>query len=318
MKLSDLAKIAGIDYKGKEIEIEGIGTLEKATPSQISFLDNPKYLESLDRTHAGAVILAKKYADRVPEGTIPLIDEEPYLKLAYISALFAPSLMKEEGEPPLLKRGCRIGENVSFGKDVVVGERVTIMPGCSIGDDVIIGDDTIVHPNVTIYHGCEIGKSCIIHSGTVIGSDGFGFAHTKTGEHVKLYQLGNVVVEDDVEIGANCTIDRGAIDSTIIRHGTKIDNLVHIAHNCDIGEHCVIAGQAGLSGSTTLERNVVMGGQSGTAGHLKIGAFATIAARGGVTKSIPGGKVYAGFPLMEHKRWLRLNAMLSRLLEKKS
>ncbi|WP_456323435.1 UDP-3-O-(3-hydroxymyristoyl)glucosamine N-acyltransferase [Hydrogenimonas sp.] len=318
MKLSDLAKIAGIDYKGKEIEIEGIGTLEKATPSQISFLDNPKYLESLDRTNAGAVILAKKYADRVPESTIPLIDEEPYLKLAYISALFAPSLMKEEGEPPLLKRGCRIGENVSFGKDVVVGERVMIMPGCSIGDDVIIGDDTIVHPNVTIYHGCEIGKSCIIHSGTVIGSDGFGFAHTKTGEHVKLYQLGNVVVEDDVEIGANCTIDRGAIDSTIIRHGTKIDNLVHIAHNCDIGEHCIIVGQAGISGSTTLERNVVMGGQSGTAGHLKIGAFATIAARGGVTKSIPGGKVYAGFPLMEHKRWLRLNAMLSRLLEKKS
>jgi UDP-3-O-[3-hydroxymyristoyl] glucosamine N-acyltransferase len=318
MKLSRLAEAAGIAYKGEDREIEGIGTLKEATPSQISFLDNPKYLGDLETTRAGAVLVAKKYADRVPEGTVALIDEEPYLKLARISALFAVHPMKEKGNLPIIGEGCRIAENVSFGKDVVIGKRVTIMPGCSIGDDVTIGDDTLIHPNVTIYYRCEIGKNCIIHSGTVIGSDGFGFAHTKSGEHVKLHQLGNVIVEDDVEIGANCTIDRGAIAATIVRRGTKIDNLVQVGHNCDIGEHCIITSQVGISGSTTMGRNVVMGGQSGTAGHLEIGAFATIAARGGVTKSIPGGKVYAGFPLMEHKRWLRLNAMLSRLLEKKS
>ena len=318
MKLSRLAEAIGIGYSGSDREIEGIGTLRDATPSQLSFLDNSRYLKDLEKTQAGAVLVSEKYRMKVPPDTIALVDEEPYLKLALASRFFAPPVMKERGREPVIGEGCRIGENVTFGKDVVIGERVTIMPGSYLGDDVTIGDDTLIHPNVTICYGCRIGRSCIIHAGTVIGSDGFGFAHTRTGEHVKLYQLGNVVVEDDVEIGGNCTIDRGAITSTVIGRGTKIDNLVHIAHNCEIGEHCIITGQVGLSGSTKLGRNVVMGGQSGTAGHLQIGSFATIAARGGVTKSIPGGKVYAGFPLMEHKRWLRLNAMLSRLLEKKS
>jgi len=317
MRLRELASELGINFSGEDREICGIGTLKGATSKQITFLDNPKYLKDLVVTKAAAVLVAPKYANDVPEGTIALIDDEPYLKLALASRLFAPKPMREEGAEPQIGQACEIGANVTFGKDVAIGDRVTIMPGCYIGDGVEIGDDTLIYPNVTIYHECKIGKKCIIHAGTVIGSDGYGFAHTKEGQHVKFYQLGNVIIEDDVEIGANCTIDRGALESTIIKEGVKIDNLVHIAHNCEIGEYSLITGQVGLSGSTKLGRNVVMGGQSATAGHLEIGPFATIAARGGVTKSIPGGKVYAGFPLMEHKKWLKLQAMLSRLLEKK-
>jgi len=317
MRLSELASELGIDFSGDDREIRGIGTLKGATSDQITFLDNPKYLKDLTVTKAAAILVAPKYAHDVPKGTIALIDDEPYLKLALASRFFAPKPMREEGADPQIGDHCTIGDHVTFGKDVVIGDRVTIMPGCYIGDGVKIGDDTLLYPNVTIYHGCRVGKRCIIHAGTVIGSDGYGFAHTKEGKHVKFYQLGNVIIEDDVEIGANCSIDRGALESTMIKEGVKIDNLVHIAHNCEIGEYSLITGQVGLSGSTKLGRNVVMGGQSATAGHLEIGPFATIAARGGVTKSIPGGKVYAGFPLMEHKRWLKLQAILSRLIEKK-
>ncbi|SFP72265.1 UDP-3-O-(3-hydroxymyristoyl)glucosamine N-acyltransferase [Hydrogenimonas thermophila] len=316
MRLVELVEKIGISYSGEDCEIVGINTLRDAKEDELSFLDNPKYLKDLGQTKAAAVLVSKKYESAVPKDSIALVDDEPYLKLAFASKFFAPEVMKKEGNEPKFGKNCNIGSNVSFGKDVVVGDRVTIMPGCFIGDDVEIGDDTVIYPNVTIYHQCKVGSKCIIHSGTVIGSDGYGFAHTKDGKHIKLYQLGNVVIEDDVEIGSNCSIDRGALKSTVIKEGVKIDNLVHIAHNCEIGEHSLITGQVGISGSTKLGRNVVMGGQSGTAGHLEIGPFATIAARGGVTKSIPGNRVYAGFPLMEHKKWLKLNAMLSKFLRK--
>jgi len=206
---------------------------------------------------------------------------------------------------------------VRFGKNVTLGDNVTILAGCYIGDNVTVGSGTLLHPNVTLYHHTEIGTECIIHSGTVIGCDGYGFAHTKMGEHVKIYQNGNAIVEDDVEIGANCTIDRAVFGTTYIRKGTKLDNLIQIAHNCDVGEHTLCAAQVGLAGSTTLGRNVVMGGQSGTAGHLEVGAFATIAGKGGVTKSLEGGKTYAGFPAIDHKMWLRMQAKMAGLLKRK-
>ena len=316
MKLKQLAKSIGIFYSGRDVEIVGINRLKDAKEDELSFLDNPKYLKDLKTTKAVAVLVSKKYESSVPKDCIALVDEEPYLKVALASKFFAPDIMKKEGKRPIFGKDCNIGVNVSFGKDVVIGNRVTIMPGCYIGDDVKIGDDTTIYPNVTIYHQCKIGNRCIIHSGTVVGSDGYGFAHTKDGKHIKFYQLGNVVIEDDVEIGSNCSIDRGALSSTIIKEGVKIDNLVHIAHNCEIGKYSLLVAQVGLSGSTKLGRNVVMGGQSATAGHLKIGDFATIAARGGVTKSIEGSKVYGGFPLMEHKKWLKLNVILSKFLKK--
>ena len=212
--------------------------------------------------------------------------------------------------------GCDIDKRVRFGKNVTLGDNVTVLAGCYVGDNVTIGSDTLLHPNVTLYHGTKIAERCIIHSGTVIGSDGYGFAHTKTGEHIKIYQNGNAILEEDVEVGANCTIDRAVFGTTYIRRGTKLDNLIQIAHNCDIGEHTLCAAQSGIAGSTTLARNVIMGGQSAISGHLNIGAFSTIGGKSGVTKSLKGGKTYAGMPAMELRLWLKIQAKIARLVKR--
>ncbi len=315
MRLSQIAEAIGLSYEGPDIEISGLSTLKNGDCTTLSFFDNPKYLADLRKTEAGAVLVSPRYAEEVPEGSVALITDEPYLKLALASRLFAPVPMRSEGADPEIGEGSIIAENVAMGKDVKIGRNVTIMPGCYLGDGVSVGDDTLLYPNVTVYHDCRIGARCIIHAGTVIGSDGYGFAHTKSGEHVKLYQLGNVIVEEDVEIGANCAIDRGTLESTIIKKGSKIDNLVHMAHNCEVGPYALMTAQVGLSGSTKLGRNVVMGGQSGTAGHLSVGDFATIAARGGVTKSLPGGKTYAGFPAVEIGLWRKMNALLMHMVK---
>lgn len=315
-KLSTITEDIGIDFQGEDITIDGIHTLKEATSTQLSFFTDSKYASQLADTKAAAVLIDEKHAALLPPGTIALITNEAYLKLALASKFFAHKL-GTGSEEPTVGNGCDIDKSVSFGKNVTLGDNVTVMAGCYLGDNVTVGSGTLLHPNVTLYHHTIIGAECIIHSGTVIGCDGYGFAHTKLGEHVKIYQNGNVVVEDNVEIGANCSIDRAVFGSTYIRKGTKLDNLIQIAHNCDVGEHTLCAAQVGLAGSTILGRNVVMGGQSATAGHLKVGDFATIAGKGGVTKSLEGGKTYAGFPAIEHKMWLRMQAMLSGLLKRK-
>lgn len=189
------------------------------------------------------------------------------------------------------------------------------MPNVTIGANVTIGQNVVIYPNVVVYDDCVIKEGSILQAGVVVGSDGFGYAHTKTGEHIKIYHNGNLIIEENVEIGANSTIDRAVFGSTVIKKGTKIDNLVHIGHNCEIGQFCIIVAQTGLAGSTKLGRNVVMGGQSATAGHLEIGDFATVAARGGVSKSIEGGKVYGGFPLMLQSDWLKKQAKIAQFLK---
>ncbi len=314
--LSKITEAIGIDFHGEDLTIDGIHTLSEATPSQLSFFTDSKYASQLTETKAAAVLIDEKHAGLLPSGTIALITDEAYLKLALASKFFAHKL-ESVAEQPTLGEGCDIDKNVSFGKNVTLGNNVTLLAGCYVGDNVTIGSGTILHPNVTLYHHTQIGSECIIHSGTVIGCDGYGFAHTKLGEHVKIYQNGNVVVEDNVEIGANCAIDRAVFGTTYIRKGTKLDNLIQIAHNCDVGEHSLCAAQVGLAGSTTLGRNVVMGGQSATAGHLEVGAFATIAGKGGVTKTLEGGKTYAGFPAIDHKMWLRLQAKMMGLVKGK-
>ncbi len=314
--LSQITEDIGVDFQGEDITIEGIHTLSEATSTQLSFFTDSKYASQLADTKAAAVLIDEKHAGMLPSGTIALITDEAYLKLALASKFFAHKLGTETSEPTV-GEGCDIDKSVSFGKNVKLGDNVTLLAGCYVGDNVTIGPGTLLHPNVTLYHHTKIGSECIIHSGTVIGCDGYGFAHTKLGEHVKIYQNGNVVVEDNVEIGANCAIDRAVFGTTYIRKGTKLDNLIQIAHNCDVGEHSLCAAQVGLAGSTTLGRNVVMGGQSATAGHLEVGAFATIAGKGGVTKSLEGGKTYAGFPTIDHKMWLRLQAKMMGLLKGK-
>lgn len=315
MKLNEITKVLSIDCD-YDTEITGLNTLLDSNENQLTFLENKKYLNDLEKTKAAAVLVKEEFASRIPPSTIALVCDEPYLMLAYASKLFAPNIAEKEGEDCIIGENSTIMPNVYLGKDSIIGSNCTIMAGTFIGDNVIVGDNTIIHPNVTIYRDCKIGSDCIIHSGTVIGSDGFGFANTKDGKYIKIYQNGNVVIGDDVEIGANCAIDRAVFQSTEISNGVRIDNLVHIAHNCKIGQGSILVGQVGLSGSSVLNHYVVMGGQSGTAGHLEIAPFTTIAARGGVTKSITEPKKqWAGFPLMEHRPWLKLQGKIIKLLK---
>ena len=315
MTLQEIAEFIGIDCQ-EEKEITGLNTLLDSNENQLTFLENKKYINDLKNTKAAAVLVTPENATEVPAGTIALICDEPYLNLAKISKLFAPNVVEMDGEKPLIGGGTKVMPNVYIGKDSVVGSDCTIMAGAFIGDNVKIGNNTIIYPNVTIYRDCKVGNDCIIHAGTVIGSDGFGFANTKDGKYIKIYQNGNVIIGNDVEIGANSAIDRAVFNSTIIEDGVRIDNLVHIGHNCKIGRGSILVGQVGLSGSTTLNPYVIMGGQSGTAGHLEIAPFTTIAARGGVTKSITEPKKsWAGFPLFEHKQWLKLQGKIANLLK---
>lgn len=315
MTLKEIAQSIGLSCES-EINITGLNTLTDSNEFELTFLENKKYINDLENTKAAAVLVTQENALKVPAGTVALVCEEPYLNLAKISKLFAPNVIEMDGEKPLVGAGTKVMPNVYIGKGSVVGSDCTIMAGAYIGDNVTVGDNTIIYPNVTVYRDCKIGSDCIIHAGTVIGSDGFGFANTKDGKYIKIYQNGNVKIGNDVEIGANCAIDRAVFKSTIIEDGVRLDNLVHIAHNCKIGRGSILVGQVGLAGSTILNAYVVMGGQSGTAGHLEIAPFTTIAARGGVTKSITEPKKqWAGFPLFEHKQWLKLQGKISNLLK---
>ncbi len=315
MKLSEIVEYLELKCE-KDIEISALNALKDASSSELSFLENKKYANDLKDTKAGAVFVNKENLEHVPTSCIAVVCEEPYLALAKTSKLFAPNIIELDGEKPIVGGKTKVMPNVYIGKNSKIGSDCTIMAGAFIGDNVTIGNNTVIYPNVTIYRDCVIGDDCIIHAGTVIGSDGFGFANTKDGKYIKIYQNGNVIIGSDVEIGANCTIDRAVFKSTIIEDGVRIDNLVHIAHNCKIGRGSILVTQVGLSGSTTLHPYVVMGGQSATSGHLEIAAFTTIAARGGVTKSITEPKKsWAGFPLFEHKQWLRLQGKISNLLK---
>lgn len=316
MTLQEIAEFIGINNQEKK-EITGLNTLLDSNENQLTFLENKKYINDLKKTKAAAVLVTSENASEVPAGTVALVCDEPYLNLAKISKLFAPNVVETQGAEPLIGDKTTIMPNVYIGKDSVIGSDCTIMAGSFIGDNVTIGNNTIIYPNVTVYRDCKIGNDCIIHAGTVIGSDGFGFANTKDGKYIKIYQNGNVEIGNDVEIGSNCTIDRAVFKTTKIENGVRIDNLVHIGHNCKISSGCILVSQVGLSGSTTLHPYVVMGGQSGTSGHLEIAPFTTIAARGGVTKTITEPKKsWAGFPLFEHREWLKLQGKISNLLKK--
>ncbi len=316
MTLKDISKELNISCDS-DIIISGLNTLKDANASEISFLENKKYLSDLKNTKAGAVFVSKKFKDELPVGTVALVTEQPYLLLAMASKKFAPKVLEIVGDKAIIGKNSNIMINVSICKNVTIGDNVTLMSGVFIGDNVKIGSNTIIYPNVTIYRDCTIGDDCIIHAGTVIGSDGFGFAPAKDGKYIKIYQNGNVTIGNDVEIGSNTTIDRAAFKSTVIEDGVRIDNLVHIAHNCIIGFGSIITGQCGLAGSSVLNEYVIMGAQSGVAGHLEIAPFTTISAKSGVTKSIKESKKqWSGFPLMEHRTWMKLQAKVSRLLSK--
>ena len=315
MQLNYLLDKLQLQKVANDKKIDRIKNLEEAGRTSLSFITDAKYLSQLQNTQAAAVFVEQKYLQDVPKGCEPLVVDNPYLYLAYASKYFAHKHQPYTIEPKIGK-GCNIYSGVNFGNSVTIGNNVTIMPGSYIGDNVVIDDDSFIHPNVTIYHNCTIGKEVILHSGVVIGADGYGYATKADGTHQKIYQNGGVIVCDRVEIGANSTIDRAVFDQTVIFEGTKIDNLVQVAHNCQVGRNNFFASQVGLSGSTVTGDNVMMGGQAGTAGHLKIASHSVIAARGGVTKDVKKPGYYAGFPLMDGKIWLKLQAKLARLIKK--
>jgi len=314
-------ELGGRPVGDAELSLSGVQPLDRAGPTHLSFFTNPKYRGQLEQTAAGAVI--------VPQGVEPpgrnlIVCAHPYLAFARALEFFHPAPgPAEPGISPAahLADDCQVGEGVTVmaqayvGPGCSLGHRVVIMPGAVLVAGVSVGDGSVIHPNVTVGRDTEIGRRVTIHGGSVLGSDGFGYVPDADGRQHKIPQVGRVVVEDDVEIGANVTVDRATLGETRIGRGAKIDNQVQIAHNVRVGEDNILVAQVGISGSTRLGDRVTVAGQTGVAGHIEIGDGITITARAGVTKSVHGAGVYSGFPLMEHRRWRKVHASYARLPE---
>ncbi len=312
VKLKDIALFINAEIIGDEnAVVNNISPIEKAKKGDLTFIANKKYYQYLDKCNATAVILNRSQEN---VNINQIIVKDPYLAYAKILTFFINKPVKLKG----ISNKAEISENVKFkdkskvsiypfvyiGYNTNIGENVVIYPHVFIGDNVTIGNNVTVYSNVSIYKDTKIGNNINIHSGTVIGSDGYGYA--KDGKkYFKIPQIGNVIIEDNVEIGANCTIDRGALNSTIIKQGTKLDNLVHIAHNVEIGENCAIVAQVGISGSSKIGDNVILAGQVGVAGHIKIGHNVMVGAQSGIGKTLPDNSIVSGSPAVPHNKWLK-------------
>ncbi|MFC2171972.1 UDP-3-O-(3-hydroxymyristoyl)glucosamine N-acyltransferase [Acidobacteriota bacterium] len=320
-KLEELARLVGGKVEGDgAVEISAINTLDQAGGGELSFVTNPRYRKLGLKSKAEALLVP---AGTAWPGTKALIaHEEPYLALAKLLEVFFPDESPPRGIDPtsVIGEGSNVeydafvGRHVTIGKLCTLGRRVRLDAGVVVGDNVLIGDDTRIFPNVTVYSGVIIGERVRIHSGTVIGSDGFGYA--RDGErYVKVPQVGGVILGDDVEIGANVTIDRGTLGDTKIETGVKIDNLVQIAHNVEIGRNTVIAAMTGISGSAKIGEGVTFAGQAATAGHVKVGDRCVVTGKAGVTKDIPPDRIVSGVPATDHNRWRRAQVLSGRLPE---
>jgi UDP-3-O-[3-hydroxymyristoyl] glucosamine N-acyltransferase len=300
-----------------------VAALETAGPDEVSFLDNRKYLDAFLRSRAGAAFVDERAAAQAPAGMAPLVSDAPYKAYARAAQLFYPDVSVRPGRAPsalisataVVPEDCEIGPNVVVGQGARLGRRCRVDANSVIGAGVEIGDDCRIAANVTLSH-CLIGARVVLHPGARIGQPGFGFAPDRAGP-IKIPQLGRVVIGDDVEIGANTTIDRGASHDTVIGTGSMIDNLVQIGHNVVLGRCCVLAGQVGISGSTRLEDLVMVGGQGGIAGHLRIGRGAQIAAKSGIMRDVAAGSVVCGIPAVPIGAFMRQTALLHRLAKKK-
>jgi UDP-3-O-[3-hydroxymyristoyl] glucosamine N-acyltransferase len=319
--LAELASILGGELVGDpDVVIRGVAGIREALPGDITFLANARYESYLLETRASAIITGR---DQRP-ATVPLLQvDNPYLAFQRIVRVFRPDTLRPAaGIHPtaVVAPDATIGADVSIGPHCVVsegaklGDRVVLMPGCFVGARAEIGDDTFCYPGVVLRDECVIGRRGIVHPHAVIGADGFGFAFD-SGRYHKVPQVGNVVIGDDVEIGANTTIDRATTDSTRIGNGCKIDNLVQIGHNVIVGDHCIIVAQVGISGSTQLEDYVTIGGQAGIVGHIRLGRGAQIGAKSGVSKSVPESATVFGYPAMPIAVFKRIHAFVQRLPE---
>jgi UDP-3-O-[3-hydroxymyristoyl] glucosamine N-acyltransferase len=331
MKIRDIARFVEGEIIGDDsIEIERLGKIEEAGKGDITFLANPKYAKHVETTHASALLVSKSAVanlnlkSRKFPITLVVVPDSYRSFLQLIEKFHPPVASLQQGihETAIVPRTVQMGSAVAIGARVVIGERcilgngVTIHPGTVIYDDVVIGDDSLIYANVTIREQCRLGKRVCIHPGTVIGSDGFGFAPQPNGSYEKIPQRGIVVLEDDVEIGSNCCIDRSTIGETRIKRGVKLDNLIQIAHNVVVGENTVMAAQTGISGSSKIGEQCAFGGQVGIAGHIEIPPHTRIAAQSGVARSITeAGKTWFGSPIREVPGAFRIEAAISQLPE---
>ena len=321
-RLGDLAEAIGARLQGDpDIHINGVGSLEHARPGEISFLGNPKYQRFLEKTQASAVILA---ADHTGPCTAALLfSDNPHLAYAKAASRIFPEPQSPGGchASAVVAASAQVDPSAWIGPCAVVGERVKvgaqvmIGPGCVVEDDCILGEQSRLVAQVTLCHGTQLGQRCLIHPGAVLGSDGFGLANDN-GRWVKVPQLGRVVVGDDVEIGANTTIDRGALEDTVLEDGVKLDNLVHIAHNVRVGEHTAMAATAAVAGSTKIGRHCLIGGMTGMAGHITIGDNVQFTGASQVTRSFEEAGLYSGnLPAMENTEWRKAVARIRHLDE---
>jgi len=318
--LKELAEwVGGTVIGDEEVEISGVASIEEAQPGQITFIANPKFLPKLRETNAAAIIVSPE----ITQSSKPLLCvTNPYLAFTKILTLFSQKTYQPKGIDPhtwisptaLLGNELTIHPFVYIGDRCRIGDRVILYPGVYVGEDSSIGEESVIYSNVSIYPGTVIGKRVILHSGVAVGSDGFGYV--KEGRNnVKIPQVGGIEIEDDVEMGANTTVDRGALGKTIIRRGVKIDNLVQVAHNVVIGEDSIIVAQVGIAGSTKIGSNVILAGQVGVADHVEIGDNVMVGAQSGVPYNLPANQGYTGSPALPHREFLRAITAFPKLPE---
>ncbi len=305
----------------ENVVVSTIAKIEEGKPGAISFLANPKYTHYIYTTQSSIVLVKDDFVAERPVSTTLIRVADPYATIASLLQMVAkmtePQYVGIE-QPSYISPGveisgdCYVGAFAYIGKNASIGKNVKLYPQCYIGENVIIGDNTIIKPGVKVYHGCKIGKNCIVHAGAVIGGDGFGFAPTGSG-YDKIPQIGNVVLEDNVEIGSNTTIDRATMGSTIIRRGVKLDNLIQVAHNVEIGENTVMAAQVGVAGSTKIGKNNMIGGQVGFAGHITVGDNNAIGAQSGIPNSVGDGSRLMGYPAVPANEFARQTVYIKNL-----
>ena len=322
---SEIAALTGGRLVGPgTTTVAGIAPLERAGPGDLSFLASPRYAQYFERTSASVVLVAPELESAAGGPETRIIVAEPYAALLVVLPVLYPQAVWEAGVHPtaVVGRGVtwqepvEIGPHAVLGPGVQLGRNVRIGAGCVLGDGVAVGDDSQLYPGVTLYPGTALGKRVIVHAGAVLGSDGFGYIPGKGGEgeaHRKIPHVGRCLIGDDIEIGANTCIDRGSVDDTVIGSGTKIDNLVHIAHNVRIGARCLIMAQAGIAGSVQVEDDVIIAGQAGISDHLTIGRGARLLVQSGHIADVPAGATLFGYPARPHREFLRAQAAMYRL-----
>jgi UDP-3-O-[3-hydroxymyristoyl] glucosamine N-acyltransferase len=302
------------------VSIAGVAPLDRASPTDLSFFGTAKYAPVFATSRAGVVLVSPELAESPGQAPSRVVVDRPQEALLSLLPRFHRRADAAAGvhQTAIIGRGARLGRNLSLGPYAVIGDRVVLGDNvvvgahCVVGEGVEIGDDSRLYPSVTVYSGSHIGRRVIVHSGARIGSDGFGYVQ-RDGKHLKIPHVGRCIIEDDVEIGANSTIDRGSIDDTVVGAGTKIDNLVQIAHNVRIGKLCLIMAQVGIAGSVRVEDGAMLLGQVGVSGHHTIGAGSRLAAQAGVFGDIPAGETWSGYPARPHKEALRAQAALFKL-----